>query len=57
MTGIAVNKEELKKKNLPMPESYEDLTKPEYKGTLVMPHPSIIWNRIFNSFCMATNHG
>lgn len=40
MTGIAVNKEELKKKNLPMPESYEDLTKPEYKGTLVMPHPA-----------------
>ncbi|MEB9906786.1 putative 2-aminoethylphosphonate ABC transporter substrate-binding protein [Bacillus anthracis] len=40
MTGIAINKEELKKKNLPMPESYEDLTKPEYKGTLVMPHPA-----------------
>ena len=38
--GIAINKEELKKKNLPMPESYEDLTKPEYKGTLVMPHPA-----------------
>ena len=40
MTGIAINKEELKKKNLPMPESCEDLTKPEYKGTLVMPHPA-----------------
>ncbi|OCA92954.1 putative 2-aminoethylphosphonate ABC transporter substrate-binding protein [Pseudobacillus wudalianchiensis] len=40
MTGIAVNKEELKKKNLPMPKSYRDLVKPEYKGTIVMPHPA-----------------
>ena len=40
MTGIAVNKKELEKKNLPMPKSYEDLLKPEYKGTLVMPHPA-----------------
>ncbi|MFK2824663.1 putative 2-aminoethylphosphonate ABC transporter substrate-binding protein [Bacillus sp. B190/17] len=40
MTGIAVNKKELEKKNLSMPKSYEDLLKPEYKGTLVMPHPA-----------------
>lgn len=40
MTGIAVNKKELEKKNLPMPASYEDLLKPEYKDTLVMPHPA-----------------
>ncbi|UOY91899.1 putative 2-aminoethylphosphonate ABC transporter substrate-binding protein [Ectobacillus sp. JY-23] len=40
MTGIAVNIAELKKKQLPMPNSYEDLIKPEYKGTLVMPHPA-----------------
>ncbi|PAQ15421.1 putative 2-aminoethylphosphonate ABC transporter substrate-binding protein [Bacillaceae bacterium SAOS 7] len=40
MTGIAVNTAELEKKKLPMPTSYEDLLKPEYKGTLVMPHPA-----------------
>ncbi|WP_100330140.1 putative 2-aminoethylphosphonate ABC transporter substrate-binding protein [Bacillus xiapuensis] len=40
MTGIAVNKAELQKKKLPMPKSYKDLLKPEYKGTLVMPHPA-----------------
>ena len=40
MTGIAVNTEELKKKHLPMPTSYEDLIKPEYKGTIVMPDPA-----------------
>ncbi|MEW6697073.1 MAG: putative 2-aminoethylphosphonate ABC transporter substrate-binding protein [Bacillota bacterium] len=40
MTGIVVNTVEIKKKGLAMPASYEDLIKPEYKGTLVMPNPS-----------------
>lgn len=40
MTGVVVNTEELKKKNLPIPKSYEDLVKPEYKGMIVMPHPA-----------------
>lgn len=40
MTGIVVNKEELKKRNLEVPKSYEDLLKPEYKGLIVMPHPA-----------------
>ncbi|KKI93992.1 iron ABC transporter substrate-binding protein [Bacillus sp. SA1-12] len=40
MTGVVVNKEELKKKNLPIPQSYDDLVKPEYKDMIVMPHPA-----------------
>lgn len=40
MTGIAVNKKELEKKNIPIPKSYEDLVKPEYKEMIVMPHPA-----------------
>ncbi|MBD1382169.1 putative 2-aminoethylphosphonate ABC transporter substrate-binding protein [Metabacillus arenae] len=40
MTGVVVNTTELKKRNLPNPKSYEDLSKPEYKGLIVMPHPA-----------------
>ncbi|WP_353738294.1 putative 2-aminoethylphosphonate ABC transporter substrate-binding protein [Peribacillus asahii] len=40
MTGIVVNKQELKKRSLAIPKSYEDLLKPEYKGLIVMPHPA-----------------
>ncbi|MGG3891029.1 putative 2-aminoethylphosphonate ABC transporter substrate-binding protein [Metabacillus fastidiosus] len=40
ITGITVNKEELKKKGLDIPETYEDLLNPEYKGLIVMPHPA-----------------
>jgi len=39
-TGICVNEYEIKDQNLPMPTSYEDLIKPEYKGKLVMPNPA-----------------
>ncbi|MGE5704172.1 MAG: putative 2-aminoethylphosphonate ABC transporter substrate-binding protein [Clostridia bacterium] len=39
-TAFVVNTVELGKKNLPVPQSYEDLTKPEYKGMIVMPNPS-----------------
>ncbi|MBO1512577.1 putative 2-aminoethylphosphonate ABC transporter substrate-binding protein [Metabacillus bambusae] len=40
MTGVVVNTTELEKKNLPIPKSYEDLIKPEYKDMIVMPHPA-----------------
>ncbi|WP_432806512.1 putative 2-aminoethylphosphonate ABC transporter substrate-binding protein [Lederbergia lenta] len=40
MTGIVVNTTELKKMDLPIPKTYEDLLNPEYKGLLVMPHPA-----------------
>jgi iron(III) transport system substrate-binding protein len=39
-TAFIVNKKELEKHNLPIPQSYEDLMKPEYKGMIVMPNPS-----------------
>lgn len=37
--AIAVNKKILEEKGLPMPASYDDLTKPEYKGLVSMPNP------------------
>ena len=40
MTAFCVNTEELKAKKLPMPESYADLLKPEYKGLVSMPNPA-----------------
>jgi iron(III) transport system substrate-binding protein len=40
MTGIVVNTTELKKNNLPIPKTYKDLLKPEYKDMIVMPHPA-----------------
>lgn len=40
MTGvIVVNEEEAKKKNIPIPQDYNDLTNPIYKNELVMPNP------------------
>ena len=38
-SAIAVNPELLKKKNLPKPKSWMDLTNPVYKGEIVMPDP------------------
>ena len=40
MAAFCVNNEVLKDKNLPMPTSWADLTKPEYKGEVVMPNPA-----------------
>jgi iron(III) transport system substrate-binding protein len=39
-SAFCVNTVELKAKNLPMPTSWEDLTKPVYKGHIVMPNPN-----------------
>jgi len=36
---IAINRTVLSDHNLPVPESYEDLLKPEYKGLISMPNP------------------
>src|SRR5215210_3646568 len=36
--GFCVNTEVLKKNNLPMPTSWQDLAKPVYKGQIVMPN-------------------
>jgi iron(III) transport system substrate-binding protein len=40
MSAFCVNTEVAKKKNLPAPASWADLTKPVYKGHLVMPNPA-----------------
>jgi iron(III) transport system substrate-binding protein len=39
-TGFCVNTKEVEAQKLPMPASYADLLKPEYKGKLVMPNPA-----------------
>lgn len=39
-TAIVVNTKEMEKRSLPIPQSYADLIKPEYKGLLAMPHPA-----------------
>ena len=37
---ICFNTVEAAKKNIPKPETWKDLTKPIYKGQIVMPHPA-----------------
>ncbi|MEO8487820.1 MAG: extracellular solute-binding protein, partial [Betaproteobacteria bacterium] len=37
---ICFNTVEAAKRNIPKPESWKDLTKPVYKGQVVMPHPA-----------------
>ena len=39
-TVICFNTEEAKKRNLPRPEKWSDLTDPIYQGQIVMPNPS-----------------
>ncbi|BFT73667.1 putative 2-aminoethylphosphonate ABC transporter substrate-binding protein [Paenibacillus sp. P36] len=39
-TAFIVNKTEMAKRKLPIPESYADLIKPEYRGLITMPNPS-----------------
>ncbi len=39
-TGFCVNTEEAKAQNLPIPTSLADLTKPVYRGKIVMPNPA-----------------
>ena len=38
--AVCVNTEEARKRNLPMPASWEDLTKPVYRGMIEMPNPA-----------------
>ena len=40
MSAFCFNTEVARKKNLPRPESWADLTKPVYKGEIVMPNPA-----------------
>ncbi|MEJ8572296.1 extracellular solute-binding protein [Microbaculum marinum] len=40
MGAFCVNLPEMEKAGLPMPTSWQDLTKPEFEGKLVMPNPA-----------------
>ena len=40
MAAFCVNNEILNRKNLPMPTSWADLLRPEFKGEVVMPNPA-----------------
>lgn len=40
LAAFCVNNEVLEKQGLPMPTSWADLTKPEFKGQVVMPNPA-----------------
>ncbi|NJO41575.1 MAG: putative 2-aminoethylphosphonate ABC transporter substrate-binding protein [Cyanobacteria bacterium CRU_2_1] len=40
MSAFCVNTIEAEKKNLPIPQSWDDLIKPEYKGQIVMSNPA-----------------
>lgn len=37
--ALAVNPRECERLGIPVPESWEDLTKPVYRGHIIMPHP------------------
>ena len=37
---VCVNTVEAKKRNIPIPTSWKDLTRPEFKGQVVMPNPA-----------------
>lgn len=39
-SAVCVNTVELKKKNLPMPQTWQDLAQPIYKNLIVMPNPA-----------------
>ena len=39
MTAFAANTPELKRRNLPVPRSFDDLTDPAYRGLVTMPNP------------------
>lgn len=39
LAAICVNKIEMEKKKLALPQTWADLTKPTYKNEMVMPHP------------------
>jgi iron(III) transport system substrate-binding protein len=40
MTAFAANTPELKRRNLPVPQSFDDLTQPSLRGLVTMPNPA-----------------
>lgn len=47
--AFCVNEVEIKKKGLPMPASWADLTQPAYRGQIVMPNPAASGTGYLNS--------
>ncbi|MDO4670243.1 MAG: extracellular solute-binding protein [Aerococcus sp.] len=41
VAGFLVNNKVLEEKGLPIPKTWDDLTKPEYKGLIIMSNPAI----------------
>lgn len=54
---VCFNTVEAKKRNLAKPESWKDLTKPEYKGQIVMPNPASSGTGYFDVIAWLTLFG
>ena len=47
---LIINKDVMKDKNLPMPKTWEDLGKPEYKGEVMMSNPHHLGHQLLGAF-------
>ena len=54
---VCFNTVEAQKKNIPKPESWQDLTKPVYKGQVVMPNPASSGTGYFDVIAWLTLFG
>ena len=54
---VCFNTVEAQKKNIPKPESWQDLTKPVYKGQVVMPNPASSGTGYFDVVAWLTQFG
>ena len=50
---ICFNTVEAGKRNIPKPETWKDLTKPIYKGQIVMPNPASLGHRLLRRHRLA----
>lgn len=55
--AICFNTVEAQKRNIPKPETWRDLTKPVYKGQIVMPHPASSGTAFFDVTFWLQNFG
>ena len=50
---VCFNTVEAQKKGIPKPETWKDLTKPVYKGQIVMPQPGLVGHRLLRRHRLA----